>query len=143
MWKSLPEELEMWEGVGSVVVFSTCASISNSEALLETCPTPTPPPHHYVLIDRCLCKSKASVFIWSISRILHIKIWSILSYVSVFRINSIKLRLGGSRNFVKQLFPPIEKIIIKKKHMKSLNVNSRGQDKNNYDRERALEEVRV
>ena len=27
--------------------------------------------------------------------------------------------------------------------MKSLNVNSRGQDKNNYDRERALEEVRV
>lgn len=39
-------------------------------------------------------------------------------------------------------FPPIEKIIIKK-HMKSLNVEFRGQDKNNYDRERALEEVRT
>lgn len=27
--------------------------------------------------------------------------------------------------------------------MKSLNVNSRGQDKNNYDREQALEEFRI
>lgn len=71
------------------------------------------------------------------------------------RINSIKLRLGGSRNFVKQcgnydwfdlsygrnqhtyckeIFLQLKKIVIKKTH-EIIEYEFRGQDKNNYDRE--------
>lgn len=62
--ENLLERLEMWEGVGYLLLYPS------KGALLETYTHPHT--HHYV--DPYLYKSKVSILSWSLSRILDVRL---------------------------------------------------------------------